>query len=274
MSLRLPLLLAVLLVSSSARADDLVADLDGDGVPELSWTWRDGGSGYREDDACVLDGGSGVVWCGVLSETAYSPFAGVLVSRDGVPQSLGEARRSPLGALVIPVACADPDPASPAQGAMWRMAGQNPVGGVMDLPPLRVPGPPVAQERVCMSPGEAVTLAGVFSWDASGTMTVDRATADGWAIAWLFAAPPTEELLAGPLVFFRSHAAVAVWHRDADVHGWIVNLADGSEEGFKIDRWQRVSGFRQDGESVSMKVHRSGAARRLVVDTRTWAPGR
>lgn len=248
------------------------ADLTGDGVPDALWEVADGGSGYAARETCARDGATGSTTCAELAETAYAPFAGLRVRRDGAPLDVAEAAADPLGALVLPLVCAPPDPASPRQGAMWRLREPSPPGGVMDLPPLRVPGPPQPQERVCMAPAVAAPLAGAFAWEPSGALDAAAAARDGWLVAWLFAGAPVLELKAGPVSLYRSHAAVAAWHRDADVHGWLVNLADGSEEGFKIDRWQRLSGFRQDGESASIKVAHTGLPQRLVIDLRTWRP--
>lgn len=266
-----PIVIAILALPPGA-SQAIEADLDGDGVPDLVWTARDGGSGYSDETACVLDGATGATTCVSVVETAYGPFAGLLSTRDGAPMPLGDVARDPLGAVVLPFPCVAPDRTSPRQGAMWRLGAPSPGGGVVDLPPLRTPGPPQPQDRVCMSPGEAALLEGAFAWEASGTLDAPSAAAAGWTVACLFHGPPVVELEAGPLVFFRSHAAVAVWHRAANVHGWLLNLADGSEEGFKVDRWPRVSDFRQDGESVSFKVHHTGLPQRLVVDLRTWHP--
>lgn len=264
----LPLMLLALVVPPVP----LGADLSGDGVPDEVWAAHDGGSGYARDEACARDGASGAVTCAVLADTAYVPFAGLLLTRDGAPLAWAEAAADPLGAVVLPLSCAPPDPSSPRQGALWRLASPSLPGGIMDLPPLRVPGRPQPQERVCMDAAAAAPLAGAFAWEPSGTLDAAGAAREGWLVAWLFAGPPSVELEAGPLTLYRSHAAVAAWHREADVHGWLFNLADGSGEGFKIDRWARLSGFRQDGESVSVEVAHTGLPQRLVVDLRTWRP--
>jgi hypothetical protein len=265
-------LILVLVPALALAAAPPPADLTGDGVPDHVYSASDGGSGFSWRLDCVTDGATGRTLCAEVAETAYSPFAGVRFTVDGSSASPSVAAVEPLGLLVFPWTCAPPDPTRPSQGAMWRLSAPSPGGGVMDLPPLRIPGPPPAQERVCMAPATASSLGGAFTWDAPGTMDAARASDEGWLVAYLFAGPPTVELEAGPLVFFRSHAAIAVWHREADVHGWLVNLADGSDEGFKIDRWTRLQGFRQDGESVSVKVAHAGLPARLVIDLRTWRP--
>ena len=268
-TLFLPCCALLLAAAAPSANEDIAADLDGDGVPDSMTTTVDGGSGYHHTETCVTSGATGEARCLEWVETAYSPFEAFRMT-DGAGRPVADG--GALAAFLPPASCDPADPRSPDQAAMWRLEQPNPPGGNIDLPPLTEPGRPSRQANVCLTPEEGALLAGAFAWDASGTLTPEAAKAEGWTLVYLFGGEPELALDMGDLEIYRVHAAVAAYHARANVHRWLVNLADGSEEGFKVDRWQRVEGFRQDGPSFSFKVNHAGPPQRLVVDLRTWSP--
>jgi hypothetical protein len=188
-----------------------------------------------------------------VDSTAYSLFT-------GYQRVLAPAADNRAEALLGPLGCAAPDPASPAQGALWKLLEPVPEGGRF-VPALTwSTGRPRDQESVCLLPAEAARFPGGLDWDPEGSESAagDLAAA-GWRAwynaSWNNVGPPgvraippvadaerrTPVVVAhnGRLEVYQIAHALAVYDPVTDRHAWLLNLARPGD-GFKLDRWGRI----------------------------------
>jgi hypothetical protein len=224
-------------------------DLDGDGVLDEKTSGGDGGSGYRTWATCVRHGASGHVACQRFDSTPYALFSGF--QRVFQPQEDNQAE-----ALLGSASCASPDPASPAQGAMWALLQPLPELG-RAAPTLRwMEGPPVEQENVCLGLEHAARFPGGWAWDPSGgelMASYDHANWRAWFSAnWHSISPigsgpfdkPGPELRRSPipitnlgeLEIYQLAHALAIHDPARDRHAWFANFGR-PWEAHKLDRW-------------------------------------
>ena len=206
-------------------------DEDGDGVPETRIEGSEGGSGGHHWSSCVRHGASGHVVCEESASSAYSAFSGfrrVLVPATG-------NRAAPL----MPEApCAKGVP-----GALSALRANAPKEGEF-VPTLAWrPGKPPVQESVCMTAAEAATYPSGLAWAGD--------SADGWSVFWSARGPqiwgnekdafvPVKVATYGRFEVWRQGHALAVYEPAANRHAWIASWGDGTNEGFKVDRWERI----------------------------------
>lgn len=243
-------------------------DIDGDGSLDVIAKSGDGGSGYTSSRICVGNRATRRWSCVTQHHTAYSPFSAAS-RKSSQPAPSAEI----LAALPTP-ACMKPRRESPAQAALWVLPRAEDT--VIALNALPLEGKPVRQRAVCLDPHTALELPGGFSWEPSGS-DEERTplmndpdlqivyqpgagdAADQVNRTSLHVALETQ----GHQVFVQG-AAVAVYSVARDRHAWIANYADGSDEGFKIDRHSRFRAI--EATQRGFAVHLEGSGRRIDIE--------
>ncbi len=229
-------------------APPIHADVTGDGIADLLTEHRDGGSGYSTIQYCVADGATGATACYTEHLTAYSFFA-------AEDRTTTHAPGAALTAALPHRPCAAPSRGATSQAAMWLLAAKP----YSARAPVRwSPGAPRAQVAVCLKARQAAALRSAFAWDPSGT-----ATSTPMTIRYLPGIQRTH--LQTPRYSVHTQgAAIAIYDRANHRHAWLANYGDGDEEGFKVDRWQRITGVTLTPTGFQFAVRRAGAPSEVV----------
>jgi len=251
-----------------------IADLDGDGAVDTVVEQSAGGSGGGVRWLCVRDGATGTAACDEAEWWVYSPFsAGRRLAnpgRDGqalrlldaieARRALLEPRKPPSdgspGLAVEPSRRLRLDAADPALAGLFALASPPPTQGTWS-PPLRwYRGPAPAQAGVEFSARELPRFSAAPAWsDEPGAPWTASYTASpsGRGMAAFFSAsappPPPSAVTIGPMTV-RVLGDAVVAEVGAERHAWLASWAEGSGEGFKVDRWPRDLRLRAHGETT------------------------
>lgn len=208
------------------------ADLDADGVADVRADSRSIGSGWHGFATCVRHGATGHVACREDQDTAYSGFSGTRTTLRPVE---GNRAAGLLGSFT----CERWKPHDPRWGALEAVG--TPLEGVFRPVPRWEPGPVVQQVSACLTPAEARRFPGSDAWsgtpaDASWTVFWTPRTGVSWGQQ---EAGLRQVATAGPLAIFQQGAALAVYDAARAHHAWIANWSE-ADDGFKVDRWERI----------------------------------
>lgn len=244
------LAVAHLLGTGQVSAQSPDKDLNGDGHVDTMTVSRQGGSGYQSIRRCVRDGASGARACVEIKRTAYAPFEAIDTT---IPTTMPAA----LVAALNRPACVPASPSDPTQGAVWALAKPAPAGPTATVVAARpqAHGKPRAPTGVCLRHAQAVALRGAFAWDPRGIARQHHTP--GRTILFPRLPAPRLVLTRGRWQLYSLLGAVALYDRTTDRHQWLLSYADGSPEGFKIDRWNRLSKFAATPTSFHFRVHRT-----------------
>lgn len=247
-------------------AELLREDIDGDGFLEERWTTLAGGTGWRQLTSCLRHGASGHIACDEDHTTAYALFS-------GWRRTLQPAMDNRAAPLLAGRPCIPPDPLDPTQGAMHALLLDAPLEGIFS-PNLRwLPGAPVPQRSVCLSPASAAAYPSGLTWTGEGAAPAPEsrwkvwygASWPSWTQGGRSHSPQKLPLTLGALEVYQHGHALAVHDRLQERHAWIINLGAGGEEGFKVDRWERIRAVTApDARSLQVQVARQGGPDTLV----------
>ena len=227
-------------------------DYNGDGHLDRLTIQRDGGSGYWWRQRCVRDGLTQRRACSTVTASAYGLFQGLDEPRPAKPLSPGM-----MSWLQSPV-CVAANAQDPAQAAMWVLTKPEPSGETVTLQPSApaAAGEPLASRGVCLSHAQAQSFRGAFSWDAQGN--AKKQAQPGRTIFFPPSKAPQKVLSVRHWRVYAMRGAVAIHDTRSDRHQWLASFADGSDEGFKIDRWKRLRAFEETQSGFRFRVRRSG----------------
>ena len=237
---------------SAADGERTVRDFNGDGYADVLTESSQGGTGFRTVKRCMRDGATKRTRCSEQHTTAYAPFYAYDLAPAAAPLSKG------LQAFLGMPDCDRPYLDEPDQAAMWLLRHNELTGDLVRLTPS-VParkGKPAIAKRVCVSHSEATVLRGAFAWDPEGA--AKSAVAAGRTIVFSSTGKPKVLAVSGKWQLYASQGAVALYDKANDRHRWLVSFADGSEEGFKMDRWPRIVEAEASADGFLFKVRRSG----------------
>lgn len=246
-------------------------DLDQDGVPDALSTRSEGGSGFSEFVRCARHGASGHVACDETHRSAYTLFS--------VQRRLLEPALDNRAAALLPAdRCSAYDPEAAGQAAMMQLLVPTPRSGVF-APKLRwLPGKPADQVSVCMDPSRAAPFPSWFDSPVDGESDSAAWAAEGWTAryssAWPQVVSPGESFnftprlaldLGGLQIYQHAHA-LAVYDPTQNRHAWLANFASPTDDGFKLDRWERVAALTAAGpRALDVQIAPEGSTLRIEI---------